>query len=98
MKNDLFYIKCAGGKRQLLEQYKPYFPKKIDRYFDPFLGGGAIAFYIIQKYKPREVYLSDGNSRYCIQNQCLLFIPYDVMNPTKQTEQYACLYARQFLI
>jgi|WetSurMetagenome_2_1015567.scaffolds.fasta_scaffold20198_2 DNA adenine methylase len=62
MKNDLFYIKCAGGKRQLLEQYKPYFPKKIERYFDPFLGGGAIAFYIIQKYKPREVYLSDSNA------------------------------------
>jgi DNA adenine methylase len=62
MKNDLFYIKCAGGKRQLLEQYKPYFPKKIDRYFDPFLGGGAIAFHIIQTYKPKEVYLSDSNA------------------------------------
>jgi len=62
MKNDLFYIKCAGGKRQLLDQYKPYFPKKIERYFDPFLGGGAIAFYIIQNYKPEEVYLSDSNA------------------------------------
>jgi DNA adenine methylase len=58
MKNDLFYIKCAGGKRQLLEQYKPLFPKKIDRYFDPFLGGGSIAFYIIQKYDPEYVCLS----------------------------------------
>jgi hypothetical protein len=47
---------------------------------------------------PLTLMAGGGNSRYCIQNQCLLFIPYDVMNPTKQTEQYACLYARQFLI
>ena len=54
-------VKWAGGKKQLLEQFKPLLPKKITTYIEPFVGGGAIAFYIIKKYKPRKIILSDIN-------------------------------------
>lgn len=55
------FVKWAGGKKQLLEQFKPFFPKKIEKYFDPFVGGGAVAFYVIKNYKPKEVLISDNN-------------------------------------
>jgi len=55
------FVKWAGGKKQLLEQFKPLFPEKIDRYFDVFVGGGAVTFYIIHNYKPRYVFISDIN-------------------------------------
>lgn len=55
------FIKWAGGKRQLLEQFKPYFPKHIERYFEVFVGGGAVAFHIIKNHKPKYVFLSDIN-------------------------------------
>lgn len=55
------FVKWAGGKKQLINQFKPYFPREINRYFDPFVGGGAVAFYIIKNYEPKEVYLSDVN-------------------------------------
>jgi len=55
------FIKWAGGKRQLISQLKKYFPGKIERYFEPFVGGGSVAFYIIKNYKPKIVYLSDSN-------------------------------------
>jgi DNA adenine methylase len=55
------FVKWAGGKGQLIEQFVPLFPKKIERYFEPFVGSGAVFFYIIQKYKPKEVFLSDIN-------------------------------------
>jgi len=55
------FIKWAGGKRQLLEQFKPYFPKHIERYFEVFVGGGAVLFHIIKTYKPRYVFISDIN-------------------------------------
>ncbi len=61
MKETPSFVKWAGGKKQLLEQFKPFFPEKIDRYFDPFVGGGAVAFFIIKNFKPKEVFLSDIN-------------------------------------
>ena len=55
------FLKWAGGKGQLLEQFKPLFPKKFERYIEPFLGSGAVFFYIIQKYNPKEIIISDVN-------------------------------------
>lgn len=54
-------VKWAGGKKQLLNQFKIFFPKNINRYFEPFVGGGAVAFHVIQNKKPKEIYLSDIN-------------------------------------
>src|SRR3989338_2463342 len=55
------FIKWAGGKKQLIEQFKEFFPKEANRYFEPFVGGGAVAFYIMQKNNLKEICLSDIN-------------------------------------
>lgn len=36
------FVKWAGGKRQLLPEINNYLPKHIKRYFEPFVGGGAV--------------------------------------------------------
>ena len=55
------FVKWAGGKGQLLQQFEPLFPKKFNRYFEPFVGSGAVFFYIIQNFKPEEILISDMN-------------------------------------
>lgn len=58
------FIKWAGGKGQLLSEINKYYPfadGKITRYAEPFVGGGAVLFDILGKYKLDEVYLSDIN-------------------------------------
>src|SRR5258708_35701661 len=35
-------LKWAGGKRQLLPELRPFYPKRFDRYVEPFLGSGAV--------------------------------------------------------
>ncbi len=54
-------VKWAGGKTQLLEQLNKFFPKKIENYYEPFAGGGAVFFYIKQKFKPKKIIISDIN-------------------------------------
>ncbi len=40
------FLKWAGGKRQLIPQMINYFPKNFFTYIEPFIGGGAIFFYL----------------------------------------------------
>lgn len=60
------FLKWAGGKTQLLEQFQKYFPDElknglIHNYYEPFLGSGAIFFFIAQNYPIRKAFLSDIN-------------------------------------
>ena len=55
------FVKWAGGKSQLLNQFEPYFPDGFNGYFEPFLGGGAVFYYVKQKYSPERIVLSDSN-------------------------------------
>ena len=53
-------LKWAGGKAQLLPQMRPYFPKHFAAYHEPFLGGGAVFFYLAPT-RGCPSYLSDLN-------------------------------------
>lgn len=37
-------LKWAGGKRQLLPALRAFYPESFDRYFEPFVGSGAVYF------------------------------------------------------
>lgn len=58
------FIKWAGGKGQLLKEIKKLYPfenKKIDKYAEPFIGGGAVLFDILTNYDIKKAYISDVN-------------------------------------
>lgn len=55
------FIKWAGGKRTLLKELKKQFPKEINHYYEPFLGGGSVFFFVKKKYKPINCHISDIN-------------------------------------
>ena len=51
------FIKWAGGKRQLIKELIKLLPANYNRYFEPFIGGGALFFAI----QPKNAYISDIN-------------------------------------
>lgn len=58
------FLKWAGGKSQLLTQIEAYYPFQdgsITRYAEPFIGGGAVLFDILNKFELEAVYISDIN-------------------------------------
>ena len=51
------FVKWAGGKRQLLPQIKERMPEKYNRYYEPFIGGGAVMFDLL----PKDAIINDIN-------------------------------------
>lgn len=50
-------VKWVGGKRQLMFELLKNMPKSYNRYFEPFIGGGALFF----ELQPEQAYISDMN-------------------------------------
>ena len=57
-------LKWAGGKRQLLPELRPFYPRTFSRYVEPFLGSGAVFLDLYNSglLDRRRVALSDINA------------------------------------
>jgi DNA adenine methylase len=59
-------LKWAGGKSQLLKEIRNCLPPELEdgklrRFAEPFIGGGAVFFHIMQSYAIDECFISDIN-------------------------------------
>lgn len=69
------FVKWVGGKSQLLEEIREKYPSKIEKYCEPFVGGGAVLFDILSRYQPETVLINDINKELIntytqIKNNC----------------------------
>ena len=55
------FIKWVGGKTQLLDEIRTKYPQSIEKYCEPFVGGGAVLFDILSKFQPKEILTNDIN-------------------------------------
>lgn len=68
------FFKWAGGKSQLLHEFDIRIPSELrtgslDRYVEPFIGGGAVFFYIMQIYPIKESVICDANEELVLTYQ-----------------------------
>ncbi len=56
------FVKWAGGKSQLLEQFEQFFPQEFNNYIEPMAGGGAVFFHLLNKgLTTHDAFLIDNN-------------------------------------
>jgi len=61
------FLKWAGGKRWLIQKHTSLIPTRFNRYIEPFLGSGAVFFYLC----PSMSLLSDTNAELINSYQAL---------------------------
>lgn len=55
------FLKWAGGKRQLLPKILALAPARIETYYEPFIGGGAVFFALAAQRRFSRAVLGDAN-------------------------------------
>jgi DNA adenine methylase len=70
------FLKWAGGKGQLLEKFREFYPaelkeKKIQNFYEPFLGSGAVFFDVVQRYQIKNAFLYDINEELILTYQVI---------------------------
>ena len=70
------FLKWAGGKGQLINTFDGMFPKElingeIETYIEPFVGGGAVLFHILQNYNIKKAYINDINKELINCYRCI---------------------------
>ncbi len=61
-------IKWVGGKSQIKDNILSKFPEKINKYYEPFIGGGSILIELLCRVRNNKIsvnkfYASDINPR-----------------------------------
>ena len=76
-------LKWAGGKSKLIPEIESRFPKDIDKeittYIEPFIGGGAVFFHIMNEYKFKKVIINDINKELVLMYKVLKEKPYELI-------------------
>lgn len=86
------FLKWVGGKTQLLKDLEAKLPKSItqsgtiERYIEPFVGGGALFFYLKGKYQIKKAYLIDNNDDLILAYKAIKKFPENIINELKPIE------------
>ena len=78
------FTKWTGGKRQLLPVIRELMPKTYNRYFEPFVGGGALFFDLA----PKDAVINDFNAELINCYQQIKDNPQELIEILKVHQKY----------
>lgn len=78
------FTKWTGGKRQLLPVTRELMPKTYNRYFEPFVGGGALFFDLA----PKDAVINDFNAELINCYQQIKDNPQELIEILKVHQEY----------
>ena len=87
-------IRWVGGKRKLLEQLKSKMPDTYNRYYEPFIGGGALFFDV----QPENAVINDVNQQLLNVYHQLKINPEAVIVAIEELNKVPCDKERYYLV
>ncbi|MCD4756489.1 DNA adenine methylase [bacterium] len=90
------FLKWAGGKRQLLDQIERNLPesikdtKVINSYIEPFLGGGAVFFFLQNNFTVKNSTISDINEDLMITYKVIQKHPNEMISELEKFQKEYC--------
>lgn len=73
------FLKWVGGKAGLLAQFDEFFPARVARYYEPFVGGGAVFFHLRHRFPQMSAFLRDNNPELIATYQAVRDHPSELM-------------------
>ncbi|MBR5830689.1 MAG: DNA adenine methylase [Tidjanibacter sp.] len=87
------FVKWVGGKTRLIDSIEQELPLKLKEgtefvYVEPFVGGGAVLFWILQKYpNVKHAIINDINPDLINAYSVVKFFPHELISVLKQIEE-----------
>lgn len=53
------FVKWVGGKAQLVSTLMEHFPREIDTYHEPFVGGGSVLIHVLELCERKEMHVKE---------------------------------------
>ncbi|CCG19625.1 DNA adenine methylase [Taylorella asinigenitalis 14/45] len=86
------FLKWAGGKSQLLDEIRKFYPFSdgFNKYAEPFLGGGAVFFDVISTFDLEAAFISDINSELINTYIVIRDNVFDLLNQLEKIQTKYC--------
>ena len=87
------FLKWAGGKKQLISTIEDKFPldikenHKINKYFEVFVGGGALFFHLMNNYEINESYIYDINKELILTYNVIKYSPKELIDELSHLQE-----------
>ena len=89
------FLKWVGGKTQIIQQVTAKFPKEMNNYHEPFLGGGSVLFALLSLIKEEQIALK--GKIYCYDiNEALINVYKHIQSEKESLMNHVEYYMNQY--
>lgn len=85
------FLKWVGGKTQIMDKIISKFPKKINNYHEPFLGGGSVLFALLSYMRQNKIKVNGKIYAYDV-NPILINVYKHIQESPEQLHEYIDMY------
>ncbi len=89
------FLKWVGGKTQIIEKLLKHFPKEIENYHEPFVGGGSVLLAILSLRKENKIIIKNKIYAYDL-NPMLIRVYQNIQKHKKELYKYIEKYINEY--